>query len=151
MLTCQPPTRFVLSLSKDGNRTDVTKTPVPDPGPKPKGFTLLEVLVALVIVTLTLTGAMQVFSGGLRNAVAAQSYLDALSRAESEMARLGTELPLTPGRTSGRYTDGVRWERSIRQTTRGRGLTAYEATVRVSFDDDRRTVSLTTLKLKDGF
>lgn len=120
------------------------------PHPADRGFTLLEVIVALAIVAATLTAMAQIFSGGFRNAVTAKDYLSALVRAESEMARLGTELPLHPGETRGRYDDGMRWERSVQLESRGRSLAAYEATVRVSFDDGRRSVSLTTLKLTDG-
>ena len=115
------------------------------------GFTLLEVIVALAIVATTLTAMTQIFSGGFRNAVTAKNYLSALVRAESEMARLGTELPLTPGEARGNFGDGMRWERIVKVESRSRSLTAYEATVRVSFDDGRRNVSLTTLKLADGF
>lgn len=66
-----------------------------------QGFTLLEVLVAFVLLSLTLGVILQVFSGGLRNAAAAGHYAEAAVIADSMLAKLGTELPLEEGESSG--------------------------------------------------
>ena len=77
-----------------------------------RGFTLLEVLVAFVLLSLTLGVILQVFSGGLRNATAAGHYATAAIMADSMLARVGRELPLEEGESSGE--DGIyRWRLKI--------------------------------------
>jgi len=66
-----------------------------------RGFTLLEVLVAFVLLSLTLGVILQIFSGGLRNAAAAAHYTKATVVADSKLAMLGAEFPLTEGEMSG--------------------------------------------------
>ena len=66
-----------------------------------RGFTLLEVLVAFALLGLTLGVILQVFSGGLRNAAEAGNYIQAAIIADSKLALLGNEFPITAGERNG--------------------------------------------------
>ena len=66
-----------------------------------RGMTLIEVLVAFVVLSLTMAVTMQIFSGGIRNARLADSYSRAVFLAESKLAAVGIEQPLTLGESNG--------------------------------------------------
>jgi general secretion pathway protein I len=74
-----------------------------------RGMTLLEVLVAFVVLSLTLSVIMQIFSGGIRNAHMADGYSRAVFLAESKLASVGADVPLTIGETSGQASSDMRW------------------------------------------
>ncbi len=124
------------------------------------GFTVLEVIVAFVIIALTLAAVMEIFSGGFRNTVTSKAYLRALAHAESELARVGADVPLVPGTRDGRTEDGLVWRRVIRPYAGASDKTAQDRTapvqaftveVTVFTDDGRdgaaRQVMLRTLRL----
>ncbi|MGF1455077.1 MAG: hypothetical protein ACFB6R_06825 [Alphaproteobacteria bacterium] len=125
------------------------------------GFTVLEVIVAFVVIALTLAAVMEIFSGGFRNTVTARAYRDALSRAESELARVGLAVPLEEGIRTGTFGDGASWRRVIMpytdetlDTAGPAGLRAFTVEVTVFLGPDRdgdpRAVTLRTLRLADG-
>ncbi len=77
------------------------------------GFSLLEILVAFSILAMSLGVLLSIFSNGLRSAVIAEEYQEALAIAESQMARAGLEIDLAPGQISGVELDKYSWEMSI--------------------------------------
>ena len=116
------------------------------------GFTLLETLVAFVLVALTLGAAYASWMNGSRAAARAEEVLSALTRAENALARVGAEIPLTPGETVLR--DGA-WLTAIDITPHAAadpaadavvGLTPYLVRVRVEAPSGGATV-LETLRL----
>ncbi len=80
-----------------------------------RGFSLLEVLVAFVILALAMGVLMQIFSGGLQNATRAAEYQQAVLLAQSRMASIGTEMPLSEGDNTGEFDSKYRWHVSIQR------------------------------------
>ncbi|MEM7569578.1 MAG: prepilin-type N-terminal cleavage/methylation domain-containing protein [Pseudomonadota bacterium] len=115
-----------------------------------RGFTLLEVIVALAVITMTLTSVMQIFSGGLRNAITADDYVTALAQAENQISRVGADVPVQAGFMSGQFENGNRWERRIGSAGPAGRLQRYDVTVTVFFGDDNRRVRLSTLVLRSN-
>ena len=118
------------------------------------GFTLLEVLVSLVILAGALTVMFQIFSRTLDTTSDAKSRTTATSLAQSLLARVGSEMPLKEGESSGEFDDGFRWR--LRMTAYdpdhfGQKSVArpYEVSVTVSWNarGTRRNVQLSTLRL----
>jgi prepilin-type N-terminal cleavage/methylation domain-containing protein len=116
------------------------------------GFTLIEVLVALAVAVLVGGLVLQVFSQGLRNADVADRMVRANAVAESLLARVGRDLPLEPGETSG--TEGTfSWTVTIApldeaaQPGPPAELRSVTATVRFGARPNERGVTLTTLEL----
>ena len=77
------------------------------------GFTLLEILVALVIFALAFGVLAQIMQTGLRQSAVAQSSAAATLLAQSELARVGVEVPLQAGQAEGETEDGMRWHTAI--------------------------------------
>jgi general secretion pathway protein I len=73
------------------------------------GFTLLEVLVSLAILAGALTAMFQIFSRTLETTADAKSRTIAASLAQSLLARVGIEIPLREGESSGEFDSGFRW------------------------------------------
>jgi general secretion pathway protein I len=115
------------------------------------GFTLLEVLVALVIFALTFGVLAQIIQTGLRQSTVAESKAAATSLARSQLARVGTELPLQVGQTEGEAEDGMRWHTDIRLAelpNEDLRIASYEVEVTVSWGPAAaERVTLTTLRL----
>lgn len=74
-----------------------------------RGFTLLEVLVALIIFSIAFGAIASIFQTSLRQSVTAATLFDATALAERQIERLGTELPLTVGQSSGTSPEGFNW------------------------------------------
>ena len=66
------------------------------------GFSLLEVLVAFVVMGLVVGGLLQLFGSSMRSTVLADEYSFAIQIAESQLAKVGTEIPVKQGRESGK-------------------------------------------------
>jgi general secretion pathway protein I len=77
--------------------------------PATAGFTLLEVLVSLAILAGALAAVFQVFSRTLDTTADAESRTIAASLAQSLLARVGSEIPLEAGESSGELDGGFRW------------------------------------------
>ena len=114
------------------------------------GFTLIEVLVALAILAITFGFAFRAFSGGTylldRNGYEQRAIL----RAQSELARIGHDIPLQDGETDGRAADGFAWKVAI--TPYGLaagGLLAHQVAVEVGWREGReeRRILLQTIRL----
>ena len=78
-----------------------------------RGFTLLEILVALSILAVALGALLQSFSTGLRGLGAAEAHAMALMHARSQLATVGTLIPLEPGEHTG-GTGDFAWTVSVR-------------------------------------
>ncbi len=128
-----------------------------------RGFTLIEILVALIILGLSLGVIMQIFSAGLDRARKTEARAVAVQLAESKLAAIGIEEPLTEGVTDGQFDERFRW-RVLVQPYRPAGddtdettalVHAYAVNVRVFWSDggggdgggDDGTVSLSTIRL----
>ena len=82
--------------------------PAQDPTSAP-GFTLIEILVALAILAVILAVFAQVLSGSVLSARRIDAETQALLVARSTMERIGRDLPLQPGTSSGKLAGGGRW------------------------------------------
>lgn len=78
-----------------------------------KGFSLLEVLVAFAILALSLGVLLQIFSKALNTTSASERYSQAVALAESKLASVGADLPLTEGVQTGVAENGLDWIVSI--------------------------------------
>lgn len=127
-----------------------------------RGFTLIEVLVAFAILSLSLGVMMQLFSTGLRNVALAEQYSRATALAESQLASVGVEEPLSAGQQSGEFPDGYRWQVDVQPYSspeeQDSGVTellpvaAYRVDVTVLWSEGSkdRSVTLTTLRLEQA-
>lgn len=88
-----------------------------------KGFTLIEALVAFAILAMSLAELLKGVSGGARNESRADFLLRATREGRSQLAALGTEKPLSPGVTGGRYDDGLLWRLSVQPHGEAKGPT----------------------------
>ena len=131
-------------------------------GPRPvspddpqRGFTLLEVLVAFVILALSIGVIMTVFSSSLARGKESETRTVAALLAQSKLAAVGIEEPLSPGVREGRFDDTFAWRAAVEPYSDGLmadlpgGLIAYRVTVTVSWRARNawRQVSLATLRL----
>jgi general secretion pathway protein I len=120
-------------------------------GGRDKGFTLLEILVALVIFALAFGVVAQIIQTGLRQTAVARSRVAATLLAQSELARVGVELPLQGGPTDGETEAGMRWHADselIEGPNEHQSLATYQVQVTVAWGPspaDRLT--LTTLRI----
>lgn len=120
-----------------------------------QGFSLLEILVAFAILAVSLGVLLQIFSTGLRSATLAEDYSKATLHAQSLLAALGTEFPLTEGVIEGRIDDRFHWRSTVSQfyeDSPGNNSfkgTAYRVSVEVFWEDpgQARSVVLESLRL----
>ncbi len=129
-----------------------------------RGFTLLEILVALAILGLSLGVLMQIFSTGLRGAAASKARVVATRLAESKLAVVGVEEPLSEGISQGRFDEQYRWRIAVRRllppggeepdATAPAPVRPYRVDVSVFWGrddgapgDNARSLTLTTLRL----
>ena len=107
-----------------------------------RGMSLIEVLVAFVVLSMTMAIIMQIFSGGIRNARVTDHYSRALYLAQSRLAAVGVEEPISPGETSGEGGAPLRWRISILPLDVEGGAVAqtplYQVRVRVEWNEDGR-------------
>ena len=115
-----------------------------------EGFTLLEVLVAFAILSLSLAVIFSMVGSGVTSARRAEDYTVAELLAESQLAKVGIEEPLTTGSEEGEYLSLYRWHtviRPLQDVNRSEVLTAalpvYEVTVMVEWSDGAERGSVT--------
>ncbi len=119
------------------------------------GFSLLEALVAFAILSVSLGVLLQVFATGLRNASAAADYSQATLYAESILAAIGHETPLSEGAHSGSVNDRFAWRSVVSPYAEGlpdpekTRVRAYRVSVEVYWSGrlQERSVQLETLRL----
>jgi general secretion pathway protein I len=114
------------------------------------GFTLLEILVALVIFALAFGVLAQIMQTGLRQSAVARSITAATLLAQSELARVGAELPLQAGAAEGETETGMRWHTDVEllePPSEQKSLATYQVQVTVSWGPDpAEQLTLTTLR-----
>ncbi|PIE82796.1 MAG: general secretion pathway protein GspH [Candidatus Contendobacter odensis] len=120
-----------------------------------RGFSLLEILVAFAILSVALGTLLQVFATGMRNAGIADDYSRAVLYAESILAAIGREAPLTEGIREGPIDDKFSWRSEINLYTEDMPnpeitqVRAYQVSVEVFWPGftRNRSVVLETLRL----
>ena len=114
------------------------------------GFTLLEILVALVIFALAFGVLAQIIQTGLRQSTGARSITAATLLAQSELARVGVEVPLRAGPADGETETGMRWHTEvelIEQPDEQQSLATYQVQVTVAWGPGpAEQLTLTTLR-----
>jgi general secretion pathway protein I len=114
------------------------------------GFTLLEILVALVIFALAFGVVAQIVQTGLRQSGVARSLTAATLLAQSELARVGIEVPLRTGPADGETETGMRWHTEVElveQPNEQQSLATYQVQVTVSWGPNpAEQLTLTTLR-----
>jgi len=119
----------------------------PDPA-SDSGFTLLEVMVAFVIASLATIVLYQAgFNGVLETSTAAR-YQEAVVRAQSRLASIGTLTRLAPLQAQGDDGGGYHWQLTIAPEQSTGTVTLYSVQVTESFGT--RQVVLTTERLGAG-
>lgn len=109
------------------------------------GFTLLEVLVAFVIAALASIVLYKAGFSGASAAASAARYQEAVVRAQSRLASLGTLTALQGEQLSGDDGGGFHWQITIAPEASGHGLNLYAVRVVESFGN--RHVTLVTERL----
>lgn len=74
-----------------------------------QGFSLLEILVAFSILAISLGILLNIFSEGANTAVMADEYTAATQIADSLLATVGVESPLTPAQYTGVENAKYQW------------------------------------------
>lgn len=120
-------------------------------------MTLIEVLVAFVVLSVALAVIMQIFSGGLRNARIATGYSRALFLAESKLAAVGVEHPLTGGEYGGQLGVDQGWRVIVNPYDDGAGVDRstmpvrlFEVRVQVNWTEDGRLRQIELVSLRTG-
>jgi prepilin-type N-terminal cleavage/methylation domain-containing protein len=77
------------------------------------GFSLLETLLALVVLAAALVSLHQGLASGWKGQGQSRAQLRAVEHGRAQMARVGADVPLQVGVSSGRSADGFAWRTSI--------------------------------------
>ena len=119
------------------------------------GFTVIEIIVALAILALSLSVLFGVISDGLLRTNHAAKVEQAVSLAQSLLAKIGTEIPVRQGLVAGEFADGFRW--NVRMEPYGDNadrqqwpLDAYKVSAEVIWGDRSREESITVSTLRLG-
>lgn len=118
------------------------------------GYALLEILVTLAILSLALSTLWTMFSDGARRAIRAEVMAQASLHARSLLDKIGADIPLKHGLTTGQFDDGLWWQLRIEpfgaaMDQRAWPVAAYSVTAEVSWRDGTkdRAFSLATVRL----
>lgn len=119
-----------------------------------RGFTLIETLVAFAITALALAVLVPTIANSLSRTESAAASRIAVLHAESKLAQFGTEYPLKPGETTGRFDDRFIWSARIslapdllKDAPQGVRVYDLEVSVRWGAASDPRSISLRTLRI----
>jgi len=123
-----------------------------------QGFSLLEILVAFSILALSLGILLNIFSSGIRTAMTAEEYSEAVQIAQSLLASTSLENALQAGETQGVEYEKYNWSVLTQLYESGpdageqqaQAARLYQIIVSVSWGGDSlsepRTVELNTLR-----
>ena len=114
-------------------------------------MTLLEALLALVIAFGVITSALEASRTATNRSAIAHLEAEAALDAEALLSRVGTELPLNPGRLEGQDGNGEHWVVDVGpEGMGGDALRAYQikADVRIARAGLSAHSSVATLKLR---
>ena len=114
------------------------------------GFTLIENLVALAILGLALAVFAQIISTQTSSARRIDSAIQSILFARSILERLGHDLPLVPGNTSGAFDEAGSWQ--LKVAALGSTGTATSAPLAYAIELDVRQagsppIAFTTIRL----
>jgi general secretion pathway protein I len=119
-----------------------------------EGFTLIEVVVALAILAVSLGALLRILSTSLVTANETEAEVVANSLLQSMLDRLGGDLPLVAGDTTGQFTNGFGWHLHITsygsaEDQEAWSVKAYQVNAEVDWigNGRLRSQSLTTLRL----
>ena len=123
---------------------------------KQRGFSLLEVLVAFVVMGLVVGVLLQLFGASMRSVALADEYSFAVQVAESQLAAVGSAIPVKQGTVSGAEEGSdYRWNVAIEPLKLDEKLEnlpvpmqvfRIEVTVMWGNGDKPRTFSLSSLR-----
>jgi general secretion pathway protein I len=108
------------------------------------GFTLLEVMVAFTIAALATLVLYRAAFNGAAERVSAMQYQQALLRAQSRLASIGTLTKLQPLQAEGDDGGGFSWQLRIAPVETDGQVTLYA--IKVSENFGARSLSLSTLR-----
>lgn len=125
---------------------------------KQQGFSLLEILIAFSILALSLGILLKIFSAGVNTAMIAENYTVAVQLSESLMTKVGVEVPLQTGLSTGLENKLYHWQVEVSPFSLNIAHTdsqtvaaeLFKVKVIVSWDDGHssdRQLELITLKL----
>jgi general secretion pathway protein I len=109
------------------------------------GFTLLEVMAAFVIAALATAVLYQAGLASVAQTLTAAHTQEAIMRAQSRLASIGTLTALRPVQTHGDDGGGFSWQLSIVPETSAAGLTLYDISLSEGYGAHR--ITLTTKRL----
>jgi len=120
-----------------------------------RGFSLLEILIAFSILALSLGILLNIFSGGLRRAMVADEYQQAVTIAQSLNDAAGIVWKLEAGENQGEVLEKYSWRISIQpmnieqDAAITNSLQAYVVSITVEWfaGKKNRLFELNTLKL----
>lgn len=122
------------------------------------GFTLLEVLIAFTLVAFVLTGAMQIYFGGLRSTTIAEQRVVASMLAQSKLAEMAAKQPILPAIESGLSDTGYRWKAEARkhwelatEAVEGNPVVLYQLEVTVEWGPIARPRNFKLATLRIGW
>ena len=101
------------------------------------GFTLIEVVVALILLSLTLWVMFHLGDTVMRQAGSAKLISEATHLARAQLARIGSEVPLRPGRFE-RWSNGMMLTTTIRladMADGAGGMVLYHIEVTAAFGE----------------
>ena len=123
---------------------------------KQRGFSLLEVLVAFVVMGLVVGVLLQLFGASMRSVALSDEYSFAVQVAESQLAAVGSAIPVKQGTVSGvEEGSDYRWNVAIEPLKLDEKLEnlpvpmqvfRIEVTVTWGNGDKPRTFSLSSLR-----
>ena len=119
------------------------------------GFSLLEILIAFSILAFSLGILLNIFSGGLRRTLVSEEYQQAVTIAQSILAKVGIEEELQEGEKQGEIQEKYLWTQNIQAfgdeelDPETMNITPYQVTVTVEWQagKNNRQVELITLRL----
>lgn len=118
------------------------------------GFTLVELLVAFAILAVSLSAIYRGFSVSLKSSDRTERIQTAVLIAQTQLARVGSEIPLGSDRIEGELDNNYYWRIDMALSEgfgSSRYFTPHEVTVSVSSErDGKPLVSLKTLLLKSA-